>query len=70
MAEPTAQDTAEPGFEETFQALEDAVARLEEGGLTLDESLALFTRAQDLAARCAQTLDAAELRVQQLMESE
>ena len=41
-------------------------AGLAAGGLTLEESLALFERGQALAARCNAHLDQAELKVRQL----
>ena len=54
-------------FEEAFKELEDTVHRLEEGGLTLDESIALFERGMTLAEHCGQKLDDAELKVSQLV---
>jgi len=56
-------------FEEAFKELEDTVRRLEEGGLTLDESIALFERGMKLAEYCDQKLDKAELKVSQLVPS-
>ena len=53
-------------FEEAFKELEDTVQRLEGGGLTLDESIALFERATKLAQHCGQKLDDAQLKVSQL----
>jgi exodeoxyribonuclease VII small subunit len=53
-------------FEQAFGELEETVQKLEAGGLTLEESLALFERGQALAARCNVRLDEAELQVQQL----
>ena len=53
-------------FEQAFTDLEAAVQKLSEGGLTLDESLALFERGQALAAHCSALLDAAELKLRQL----
>ncbi len=60
----------EPGvaFEEVYRELEETVGRLEEGGLTLDELLALFERGMRLVRVCSSQLDAAELRVSQLTE--
>lgn len=55
-------------FEDAFKRLEDIVARLEAGDLSLDESLALYEQGQQLARHCSQLLDAAELRVQRLNE--
>lgn len=53
-------------FEDAFQALEDAVRQLEEGNLSLEQSIALYERGIRLARRCGETLDNAELQVQQL----
>ena len=53
-------------FEKAFAELEETVHRLEGGGLTLEESLALYERGQALAARCNAQLDQAELKVQKL----
>jgi len=53
-------------FEQAFAELEETVAKLEEGGLTLEQSIALFERGQSLAARCGAQLDEAELKIKQL----
>jgi len=55
-------------FESVFTALEDAVRQLEQGGLPLDDSIALFERGMRLAERCKQQLDGAEARVVTLLE--
>ena len=55
-------------FEEALSELEQIVARLEVGDLTLEESLALFERGQLLAGYCNQQLESASLRVEQLTE--
>jgi exodeoxyribonuclease VII small subunit len=57
-------------FEEAFAELEEVVQQLEEGDLTLDQSMALFERGMTLATQCNAQLDAAELRVQQLIPAE
>ncbi len=54
-------------FEEAFAELEEVVRKLEAGGLTLEESLALYERGRWLAAFCSRKLDEAELKVQQLL---
>lgn len=56
-------------FEAALAQLEEIVTRLEEGDLTLAESVALFERGQLLTAFCQKTLDEAELRVRQLTET-
>ncbi|HHS96783.1 MAG TPA: exodeoxyribonuclease VII small subunit [Chloroflexi bacterium] len=53
-------------FEEAFAELEETVRKLEAGGLTLEESLALYERGQALAAHCNRRLDEAELKIRQL----
>jgi exodeoxyribonuclease VII small subunit len=53
-------------FEQAFVELEEAVRKLEAGGLTLEESLDLFEWGQALAAHCNVRLDQAELKVRQL----
>ncbi len=63
-------DVEELTFEQAFKELEETVHRLEEGDLTLEESIALFERGQELARYCQGKLDTAELKVQQLLRSE
>lgn len=53
-------------FETALAELEQIVSRLEAGELTLEESLALFERGQQLADHCNNLLDSASLRVEQL----
>jgi exodeoxyribonuclease VII small subunit len=53
-------------FEQAYAQLEEIVTRLESGDLSLDESVALYERGQQLARRCGELLDSAELRVQQI----
>lgn len=55
-------------FEAVYKRLEETVRRLEEGGLTLDEAIALYEEGMDLARRCQALLDQAELRVTTLQE--
>jgi exodeoxyribonuclease VII small subunit len=53
-------------FEAALQELEVLVAKLEEGDLTLEESLDLFERGQKLTDHCNTLLNEASLRVEQL----
>ncbi len=57
----------EQSFETLFSELEETVAKLEAGDLTLDESLALFQRGVELAKRCSDMLEKAELRIKELV---
>jgi exodeoxyribonuclease VII small subunit len=58
---------AEIRFEDAFQELMNIVDQLEAGDLTLDESMALFERGRVLVTLCEKQLNAAELRVTQLL---
>jgi exodeoxyribonuclease VII small subunit len=60
------EEIASMSFEEALSALEDVVAQLEGGDLTLEKALALFERGQYLSAYCNQQLETASLRVEQL----
>ncbi len=55
-------------FEEALVELEQTVAQLESGNLTLEASLLLFERGQRLATHCSHLLDEAQLRVEQLTD--
>ena len=52
-----------PTFEQARDELADVVRRLEAGGTTLEESLALWERGEALAAICQRWLDAARTRL-------
>lgn len=60
----TTDDTAR--FEDVFRELEETVRRLDAGGQTLDEAIALYETGMTLAKRCQGLLDAAELRIHTL----
>ena len=59
---------AKPTFEEQLKQLEGIVERLERGDLPLEESLSLFEQGIGLSAACKGELDAAEGRVQVLLQ--
>ncbi|MFP5335127.1 MAG: exodeoxyribonuclease VII small subunit [Actinomycetes bacterium] len=50
-------------YEQARDELVDVVRRLEAGGSSLEESLALWERGEALAARCQQWLDGARARL-------
>ena len=50
-------------YEAARAELEDVVRRLEAGGLSLEESLALWERGEELAAVCQRWLDGARARL-------
>ena len=51
---------SEPTFEEAREELAEIVAKLEAGGLTLEESLALWNRGEEVARVCTEWLDKAQ----------
>ncbi|HEU0129857.1 MAG TPA: exodeoxyribonuclease VII small subunit [Mycobacteriales bacterium] len=53
----------EQSYEEARAELEDVVRRLEAGGLSLEESLALWERGEALARTCQDWLDGARARL-------
>ncbi|HKZ86732.1 MAG TPA: exodeoxyribonuclease VII small subunit [Anaerolineae bacterium] len=57
-------------FEQAFEELEATVAKLEDGDLSLEESLALFERGQRLSAQCSRLLEQAELKVTHLVTND
>jgi exodeoxyribonuclease VII small subunit len=64
--EPTAPgpDTAELGYEAARDELIDVVKQLESGGLTLEQSIALWERGEQLATICQTWLDGARARLE------
>ena len=50
-------------YEQAREELADVVRKLEGGGLTLEESLALWERGEELAGVCQHWLDAARERL-------
>jgi exodeoxyribonuclease VII small subunit len=67
MPKPKQKSSDDQSFESLFRELEATVAKLEAGDLSLDESLALFQRGMELAKQCGAMLDAAELRIKELV---
>lgn len=55
-------------FEEQLTALESVVEKLERGELSLDESVRLFEEGVKLSNACKKELEAAEGRIQVLVE--
>ena len=55
-------------FEEAMHSLEDTVKRLEDGGISLDESLSAFEEAVKLVKFCNEKIEAAEQKVKLLVQ--
>ena len=60
----SAEPDAAASYEHARDELAAVVAKLESGGLSLDESLALWERGEHLAAVCTRFLDGARERVE------
>lgn len=58
-----AQDRPELSYEEARAELVDVVRRLESGGATLEESLTLWERGEELARICRTWLEGARARL-------
>lgn len=56
-------------FEDALEKLEKIVSKLEDGNISLEESLKLFEEGIRLSRFCNQKLDEAEKRVEILMKS-
>ena len=52
-----------PSYEQAREELADVVRRLETGGATLEESLLLWERGEQLATICQEWLDGARARL-------
>lgn len=67
MAEPAAVDTL--GYEQARDELVEVVRALEAGGLSLDDSVALWERGEALARRCDEQLAGARERVEAALDA-
>jgi exodeoxyribonuclease VII small subunit len=56
-------------FEAALKELEGIVARLEQGQVDLEDSIALYERGQALKAHCESKLKSAESRLEKLVQS-
>jgi exodeoxyribonuclease VII small subunit len=65
MTEPVTKTTSDPsiGYEQARAELVDTVRRLEQGGSTLEESIGLWERGEELARICQSWLDGAKARL-------
>lgn len=62
------QETGSQSYEEAREELVEVVRRLEAGGTTLEESLALWERGEVLARSCQDWLDGARRRLEEVTE--
>ena len=57
------------GYEQARDELADVVRKLEAGGLSLDDAVALWERGEALARRCDEQLAGARERVQKVLDA-
>ncbi|MFD5285167.1 exodeoxyribonuclease VII small subunit [Streptomyces rubrogriseus] len=69
VEQPTAMSEA-LGYEQARDELIEVVRRLEAGGTTLEESLALWERGEELAQVCRRRLDGARARLDAALAEE
>ena len=62
-------EVSEMSFEQSIDALEALVKRLEDGGIDLDESLRIYEQAVALRDHCRSILEDGERRIRKIMES-
>jgi len=56
-------------FEQLYARLEERVAKLEQGGLSLEDAIAVYEEGMTLARQCQERLDEAELKITKLRQS-
>ena len=62
-----AESSETPSYESARDELVEVVQRLEAGGVTLEESIALWERGEQLAAICQHWLDGAKARLDEVV---
>jgi len=69
MPKPSPNETSPVArFEQSLEELEQLVAKMEAGDLTLEQSLSAYERGVGLYRQCQQALEQAELRVKLLTD--
>ena len=64
------ESDAAPDFEKALTELEDIVATLEKGDLSLESALKHFERGISLTRQCQTALKQAELKIERLVEKD
>lgn len=58
---------AEAGFEQSLERLEEIVAKMESGELSLDEMIACFEEGSKLVTQCSAKLSEVEKKIEKLV---
>lgn len=61
---------AEIGFEKALEDLEEIVSKMEQGNLTLDQSLQQYEKGVKLIRHCNKKLDSCEKRIELITKNE
>jgi exodeoxyribonuclease VII small subunit len=69
-SKPTQKNVDDLTYEEALAELEEIVTTLEDEQSQLEDAIKLFERGQALASRCGVLLEAAELKVKQVVGEE
>ncbi|MDI2128882.1 exodeoxyribonuclease VII small subunit [Yinghuangia seranimata] len=69
-ADPSLEALESLGYEQARDELVEVVRRLETGGITLEESLALWERGEKLAGVCQRWLDGARARLDAVVQQQ
>jgi exodeoxyribonuclease VII small subunit len=64
------REPSDLSFEDAFRQLEETVALLESGGLTIDDLVSRFEEGMALVTLCRRRLDAAESRISRLVRED
>jgi exodeoxyribonuclease VII small subunit len=64
VTQETGGNGGRPSYEQARDELAEVVRRLEAGGVTLEESLTLWERGEELARICQEWLDGARARLE------
>ncbi|WP_435417705.1 exodeoxyribonuclease VII small subunit [Parerythrobacter aurantius] len=59
---------SELSFEDALRALEQVVRQLESGDVALDQSISLYERGEALRQHCQARLDAAQARIEAIVQ--
>lgn len=70
MAKKSAGEAPEAGFEDLLAEAEVLAEKMEDGGLTLDESIRAYEKGVGNLKKCAELLRGAEEKVKLLLEKE
>ena len=64
------QEKKQPGFEEALKQLEEIVSQIEQGRISLEESIEKYAQGTELIRKCRSILDEAEKKITILSRSE